>query len=167
MNKKAILLGGGSGAGKSTMLESLELDLSEFVRIDSDKLLEQLPEYQEQIRLGNKDAAAMFYEKASRLADELLENCIAESKSFILDGTLKTPEKAVALVKRLLEEGYAAETMFVMAPIKNCVDRCVDRGQQTGRFVPVDVIKSAHIGARRTMRVFRRIGFNHKVFFNK
>jgi predicted ABC-type ATPase len=163
---KAIILGGGSGAGKSTALNSMAVDDS-YIRINSDDILESLPEYQEEVRKGSKDAAAMFYQKSAEIADKLLEDTIQSKKDFVLDGTLKSSVKALKLIKGLEAEGYDVEVVIVMAPIGQCVERCKSRGEETGRFVPDNVIEAAHRGARLTMRTLRRLRIDHRVVYNK
>lgn len=95
--KSAILLGGGSGAGKSTIVKEHLMPNSEdfnvqreFVFIDADDIKTYLEEYKMYIENEEKFYFAAYYVHAESgdIVNMLLQKCIDLELSFIDDGTM-------------------------------------------------------------------------------
>ncbi len=93
---KAIVMAGGAGAGKSYLLN--QLDLSSLDQVNPDKFVED-PDHPAYNNLG----------AGARLADQEAENLSTNKKSFVWDTTASNPKK----VKALVDKGYDVYMVMV------------------------------------------------------
>ena len=93
---KAIVMAGGAGAGKSFLLN--QLDLSSLDQVNPDKFVED-PDHPAYNNLG----------AGARLADQEAENLSTNKKSFVWDTTASNPKK----VKALVDKGYDVYMVMV------------------------------------------------------
>jgi len=162
--KMAIFTMGGPGSGKSSILE--KIDKSRFVKVDPDDVRVKLPEYQKATSGGKvfRGAAAMTHEEASDIAKHIIERAIAENKHIIIDGTGKTASSMIAKMKRLKDEGYHVHLMFAHAPVDEGLQRVAKRGQETGRFVPEQLVKDAYATIPKNFAAISKAADSWQVF---
>ncbi|MFD1608503.1 zeta toxin family protein [Oceanobacillus luteolus] len=139
---EAILLGGGSNSGKSTIIEELELD--DFITIDSDEIKQHLPEYEEYQRDEPEMAAFFVHDESSDISHELLNKSIALVKPFLYDGTMKNTEKYREIIKELREKNYFITMIVVDVPVDLAFQRNRARFEATGRAVPDHIVTETH-----------------------
>lgn len=148
---KAILLGGGSGAGKSTIVDKFMFNYEsasakdDFVYIDSDQIKLHIPEYHEY--KGNDDvvlAAFYVHEESSDIVTQLIEICVQQKYSFIYDGTMSWKPYYDQLIALLEQHHYFIQGAFVDIEEEIAVQRMYARGLDTGRFVPEDIVRESN-----------------------
>jgi predicted ABC-type ATPase len=107
----AIIIAGQPGAGKSRLTEGALTDLKEAgaVTVDVDEYRPKHPMYRDLARKDDRTAASLVQHDASLWADELRDAAIAERRNLIIDGTLKSPERAEELCRTLKRAGYRVE----------------------------------------------------------
>lgn len=153
-NPFAALIGGGSGAGKSTIIkeyfapELKELsDATDFVYIDSDDIKEKIDEFQ-LYRKAEDDtvfyAAFYVHEESTHIADMLIEECINRKLSFIYDGTMQWKPQYDALIPKLKENSYEISGVYVDVDVEKAVERVEKRGKEKKRFVPEEIVRKAN-----------------------
>jgi predicted ABC-type ATPase len=137
---KHFLLSVFCGSGKSAMTKSADdgglglIDRDKFIVLDADAIKEMLPEYE-----GWN--AWQVHEESGQLFDEITKYAKSLGLNICHDATMKTPEKAVALVDNFNSAGYATEAHYMHLPRQEAAKRAVGRFLgKTGRYVPVDVI---------------------------
>lgn len=148
-----IILGGQPGSGKSAMLKQA---MNAFptgerpVRVDVDILRESHPAYDELKLADDRTAAGLVQSDSAKWGDELVEDARKARRNIIIDGTLKSPEKAEALCRQFKAEDYRTE-IWAMAVSKEDSDLGVygryeaakaDGGH--GRWVPEKVRDEAY-----------------------
>lgn len=140
----AIILGGGSAAGKTNIVKSENLITPNTVHVDADEIRKHIPEYRE--RIGkNADAAAFVHEEASDIAKMLTREAADRKLSVVLDGTGDSSiDKLNSKVSALRASGHEIIAHYVTVPTDVAVERANARGAKTGRYVPESFIRSVH-----------------------
>ena len=134
------------------------------VEIDVDELRHYHRDY-ERLHLGNdRTAAAAVQQDVTRWGDELRRRCIKEQRNVIIDGTLKDPEKAKAMVAELREAGYETELRVIGLPKPVAIQgvyRRYERAKTEGtpaRWVPEHIVEAAHIGMPQSVATLHNQG---------
>lgn len=148
----AIVMMGGGGAGKGTVVRHVMGDEHDFVNVNSDDCKEELPEYQQALDLGKKDgktvsakdAAWMAHEESSDIAEDILQIAIGDRKNLIMDGTGKDAEKYQGKIQRLKDAGYHVRVMMPHITLDEAKRRADMRAEHTGRYVPHEILEQAH-----------------------
>ena len=141
------VMGGGSAAGKSTMIKSGAATLPKgSVMVDSDAIKAKLPDYQEMIKAGKTaQAAAYVHEESSALAKRIMNIANKEGYNVVLDGTGDGSVKS--LTKKIMsakQAGLKVEGIYATVPTNVAVERSMARAAKTGRTVPTEIIKGTH-----------------------
>lgn len=130
-----MILGGRGGSGKSSF-KGMVYDPSKFVVLDADVIKEKLPEYE-----GWN--AFQVHEESGDIFDQITNICEEQGLNLIHDAIMKTGKKAVALVNRFKEKGYATEAHYMHLPRQEAAKRAVSRFLgKSQRYVPVEVVLS-------------------------
>lgn len=132
-NPTFTILGGRGGSGKS-WFNGKVFDPKKAIVLDADEIKHMLPEYE-----GWN--AFQVHEESGDLFDAITEKAKALGLNIVHDATMKTPGKAVALVKGFKEAGYKVAAHYMHLPRAEAAKRAVKRFLgPTGRFVPPEVI---------------------------
>lgn len=169
--KSAILLGGGSGAGKSTIVKEHLVDVfktdSEFISIDADEIKKHLDEFHEYIENEETVYFAAFYVHAESgdIVNMLLQKCIELELSFIYDGTMSWRPLYDKLIPKLKNKSYHIFGIYVDVDVLVATERVKKRGEEEKRFVDEDVVKKAN---RNSAIVFKELKplFDQVMMFN-
>lgn len=164
----AILTGGGSASGKSSVISEVMKNFSkDLVHVDADKIKEELPEYKEMTANKDERAAAYSHEESSHLTSEMIKQSVNSNKSFLYDSTFSKPEKFQKLVKDLQDKGYMVHVVFVDLPAEEAHKRAAARAAKTGRKVPKEIIETSHKGAIQTLNSVHDLPHSVSVYSNK
>ena len=141
INKRAIVLCGSGGSGKSTIYQNY---FSDYVVVDVDILYEELlNEYGlgldiknfnfEQIELSNS-----LFEKAKQLNNEKFNEYVSENKNIVVDGVGRDVE-VILNQRNLLEKcGYTTYMIMVYADIDVCIERVENRNRSYSKRLVID-----------------------------
>jgi predicted ABC-type ATPase len=162
----AILMAGGTAAGKSTVLKHLmDDDMSKrFVMVDPDGIKEKLPEYQEATKASARNAAVMVHEESSGVAKDLRGRAIDQGKHVVIDGTMKDPIKYGKLIDDLKKKGYKVNVFFVDIDIDQAIHFAEKRAERTGRWVPPALMREIYPEARKSFLQLKDYADDFKVF---
>ncbi|PFV32139.1 Zeta toxin [Bacillus thuringiensis] len=155
---EAILLGGGSAAGKSSIgelvIKGYKLQKQNMIWIDPDKIKEKIPEYQDAMESEDiesmKQAAFLVHDESSDITMELLKICMKRKLNFMYDGTMKNEVKYIKLIQQLRQAGFSIKAIIVDVPIKVALKRSNMRFKVTGRLVPEHIIEESHMRVATT-----------------
>lgn len=172
--KSAILLGGGSGAGKSTIVKEHLMPNSEdfnvereFVFIDADDIKTYLEEYKMYIENEETVYFAAYYVHAESgdIVNMLLQKCIDLELSFIYDGTMSWKPLYDDLLPKLKNKSYQTLGIYVDVDVLVAAERVKKRGVKEKRFVDEEVVKKAN---RNSAIVFKQLKpqFDQVLMFN-
>ncbi len=99
---KAIIMAGGASVGKSTILKTIESQLSGFENLNADKYVED----KDSPMFGNLSAAS------SQIRKQDLPNAIAAKRNLIYDTTASNLSTLQPILDMLNEGGY--DVMMIM-----------------------------------------------------
>jgi predicted ABC-type ATPase len=140
----ATFLGGGSAAGKSTVLAGQSADTA---HIDADAIKAKLPDYHEKLAAGDKGAAAYVHEESSYLAKAIAAEAAKRKMDYLVDGTgdgsINSMRKKI---KQAKAAGHKTVGKYVTVATDEAVRRAQARAEKTGRMVPESVIRQIHAG---------------------
>jgi len=155
--RRAIIAGGLSGAGKSTVLEKhAGIDLSQYLTVNPDKIKEEMADrgmVPMVEGLSPMEASDLVHEESSYIARQLAMLAQADGKNIIWDITMSSQAKTADRIMQLRSAGYSRiDGIFVDIPVETAVTRVDSRhreGQDDyrvgkgfgGRFVPAEVIE--------------------------
>lgn len=144
------LMGGGGASGKGFVLRNLVADghirTDNAVRLDPDGIKELIPEFGAIAQAGDSRAADVVHEESSTLAKTVLGEAMNRRLNIIYDSTLGNPDKTMKLIDDAHEKGYEVRLFGVSADPELAVERAAARGEQSGRYVPIDHQLKAHRG---------------------
>lgn len=145
---EAIILGGGSASGKSTIRDFFHKDYVKkyipIVVVDSDAIKNYIPEYSSAMKTIPKYAAKIVHDESSDISKNLLSICILEEKNLIYDGTMKNKEKYSRIISELKKKGYKVTIVVVDVPLEIAKERNEIRFLKTQRLVPLDELEKSH-----------------------
>ncbi|MGX5557903.1 zeta toxin family protein [Bacillus cereus] len=155
---EAILLGGGSAAGKSSIGELVskgyKLQKQNMIWIDPDKIKEKIPEYLNAMESEDiesmKQAAFLVHDESSDITMKLIKICMKRKLNFMYDGTMKNEVKYIKLIQQLRQAGFSIKAIIVDVPIKVALERSNMRFKVTGRLVPEHIIEESHMRVATT-----------------
>ena len=155
-----MIIAGQPGAGKSSVESYLKNELNKnVITIDPDAMRRFHPDQERLQKENDKTAANYTHEDASRWAEMLRDIAIENKRNIIIDGTLKSPDKAEALCKMLKEKGYKIEIHAIAVnelQSKLGVVARYEDGKNIdgyGRWVPESVHDSAYNGVLKSLEV--------------
>lgn len=160
----AILLAGGPGVGKSTILRYLQDcgTVPSAVVIDCDAIRMRLPEWKRakqdavemtpadaRLRLSRARAETQF--EAGKVAELIASECFKQHKCFVFDSTLRNLRFAREFLARSKSQGYVTCIIRVLADLGICQTRVVEREEKTGRPVEPDFVATCNEASRKVV----------------
>ena len=139
------VMGGGSGAGKSSM-EAARPEISEGnAVINPDDIKAMLPEYLPSVENSDPMGSTFVHEESSYLAKMVQAEAFKRKVSVTLDGTGdSSAAKMIGKIEAARAAGYAVNGYYVTVPTDVAVARVNARAAKTGRAVPETVVRMNH-----------------------
>jgi|GEM_PF-1107694 len=168
---RAVLLGGGAGAGKSSIVKNyLLIDegaTDEFVYVSADNIKKLIPEYKEYQEEGIELAAIYVHPESTDIAFDLIKRCVENNYSFIYDGTMSyQPHYEDEVLPLLKENSYTIEGIFVDLDVEESIRRAHIRSDDENRHVEEEVIRSSNYNAPITYHAISDTFTNSLIFNN-
>ena len=143
--QQIVFLGGGPGAGKSTLKRFLieeerdqERKLEEMPTIDKDEFRLRHPGFLQWVLTGCVDdaMAAVVHSECSQWADEAFNVWVADGKSFILDGTMKSANNSTQRMHRARQANARVKVIALATHLRRVAANISAREMKTFRTVP-------------------------------
>jgi len=142
----SYFMGGAPATGKSSIINSGDVVLPQGILVvDSDAIKAKLPEYEEMVNRGEKEAAARVHEESSTLSKAITATAAKNGYDIVNDGV--GDGKYESIVKKVEEQREAGKKVvanYVTTDTETSLQRARQRGERTGRVVPEEYIKSMH-----------------------
>lgn len=155
-----IILAGQPGAGKSALSRQAEQRLNKdggAVVVDVDELRASHRGYRSFQAENGRTAASRVQSDAGRWGDELIQDASDARRNIIVDGTLKSPDKAQQLCEDLKSKGYRVDVHAIAVRKEDSelgVYRRYEHGLETNgrsRWVPEDIRKDSYTGMAQSV----------------
>lgn len=111
--KKAFLLGGQPGAGKSGMTALLEKENNNIIVINGDDFRRHHPNYKELEEKYGKKSVEYTKGFAGKMTETLISKLSDEGYNLIVEGTLRTTETPLKTQQELSKKGYEVEMAVI------------------------------------------------------
>lgn len=154
----AIFMGGGSASGKSVLIQNvctMYNQYGNFLVIDSDRIKEKIPEYQDLIKAGAKDAASVVHDESSDIATRLYYEALSRNINLIFDGTFKNVDKYRNFLDTAKQNHYRITLFIADVPVEVALKRNQVRGDLTGRYVEEQIIRDSHKQVPQTFQALK------------
>jgi len=139
----AVMLMGGPATGKGSLTKTVP-DKT-FVKVDADRIKEMLPDYQEMVANGDKNAASYVHKESGMLASRMRDYAKKNRQNMVLDGTGRYAGSYHHRMGELQDAGYHVQLMMpYVDDVEKVVRRANQRGAETGRHVPESFIRQNH-----------------------
>lgn len=151
-----VMMGGGGGAGKGTLLDSGKLDdlpdAKSRVHIDSDEIKMEIPDYSRLVGEGRKtEVAGWTHEESSIIGKEIQRRAVQNRNHILLDGTGDSSEDSLRRkIAGPREAGYRVRGEYVTAPTLQAWEQNIGRASRGPRgLVPPSSLVEAHKSVSR------------------
>lgn len=178
----AVIMMGGPGSGKSSMIRGL--DKADFVEVNADLVKSGedargrvpaktgLPEYREAVAASARDAAAITHEESSELSKRIRDAAIDQNKNLIFDGTGNNINSYTQMINTLKAKGYEVTLMMPDLDLADGLERVRVRAEKEGRYVPDEVVKRdffkhTYATAPRNFEPLTKLVDNFQLFDNR
>lgn len=141
---QAILMMGGPGAGKSTLVDSLPLKKADYVLAGPDEIKELLPEYRQGIERKDKNIAPKVHSESRQVSIDLLTQTMSQRLNLLYDGTGANSSEYLLMIKTLHEQGYKVQLLMPYVQVNDALQRVRARAEQTGRGVPEEQVRGIY-----------------------
>jgi predicted ABC-type ATPase len=157
----AVFMAGGTASGKTTTLEenspprvdqedSIVPPPEHTIHIDADKVKELMTEYQQLREVRDRYAATAVHKESGDIAARMALEAIEQGYHVVIDGT---GNAGIGTFSRHLrdahEAGYKVDVIYVNTPTEQAIEWSIQRAEESGRFVPVPVIRQQHAKVSR------------------
>ncbi|MFZ1811963.1 MAG: zeta toxin family protein [Candidatus Saccharimonadales bacterium] len=105
-SKIAIFMAGIPGAGKTEFVQNTLMEMSDFIPIEHDALVEFIDFYQPENYYKYRSAGSV-------LVSKLFDECIKHGYDFIFDGTL-SHEQSIRNIRKTIHEGYRVNIIYIV-----------------------------------------------------
>lgn len=155
--RKAILSGGLGGAGKSTVLGRFAgVDQSQYATVNPDDIKEAMVRHGMTPKvkgLTPMEAATLFHEESTFIAQTLLATLRAQHKNIIFDSSMSWLPHLSGNLDKFKSAGYSVRAVFVDIPVEVSAQRALSRHREGleqyrrgeddigGRYMPPYVIR--------------------------
>jgi hypothetical protein len=146
---KVMFMAGGPASGKSSVMPLLDVPVG-AVALDADAVKGELPEYQEALKQGRRDGAALVHEESSALVKDLQGHAADRGLNAIVDGVgNNAPGNLAGKMTQWKAQGYDVSLNVMTIPTDLAVERAQKRAARSGRHVPEEIIRKSHAGVSK------------------
>lgn len=111
--KKAYLLGGQPGAGKSGLTTLLKSNDKNLILINGDDFRKEHPHFMELQKMYGKESVEYTKTFAGKMTEALISKLSDKGYNLIIEGTLRTSETPLKTQQELSKKGYQVEMAVI------------------------------------------------------
>lgn len=143
---EALLMMGGPGSGKSSIIQTVmdPRELKNMVVADPDAIKNMLPSYQAGVAKGDKDIAAKTHAESKKINSSVVDQTIISRRNLLYDATGANKKEYSDLIQKLKTAGYQIYLVLANLNVEEGVKRVKARAQVTGRSVPENIVRSVY-----------------------
>lgn len=133
-NPKAYILGGQSGAGKTTIHDIIQNLNPNTIVIDGDRFRERHPNFEKIQKLYGNDAANYTQKFSNSIVNAMIEKLSSERYNLIIEGTCRTAEVPLNTCRELKAKGYTVELAVMCTDKEISWQSTIDRYNEMQRL---------------------------------
>jgi len=158
----AIIMGGGTGVGKTTVSDALLAGDPNRAKINPDDMKGLSPEFEPWKATDPINAAGRVHFESKAITHLALAKTMARGLDFTYDSTTSA-NGGPALIKLLIKQGYDVRVMFVDIPLSEAISRADSRAKTSpnpidrNRLVDHGIIKMSHVGSAEKFFIIKDI----------
>ncbi|HWA24834.1 MAG TPA: zeta toxin family protein [Lacunisphaera sp.] len=167
---EAIIVGGGYGSGKTTVLDHMRLQgcfpftAAAALGVDNFKLF--MPEF-EQIRMVcDGRASATVQEECKNLSRILFANLVSDRRTFAWDASMSSGGEAHSRLQMLKDSGYKLTFIAVFTPLETAIRLAMLRAKEGRRFIEPGLLEASHKSFLSHFPSYLDYFHEIKVFYN-
>ncbi|MEI6345926.1 MAG: zeta toxin family protein [bacterium] len=149
----SVFMAGSPGAGKTessrNLIEKLSKDSHAILRIDSDDLRLEFPEY-------DGKNSSLFIGATSIIADKIQDVALDNGQSFVFDGTLSKIEISKRNIRRSLDKKRFIQILYVYQDPLQAWNFVKARELKDGRMVPKNAFVEQYFLARENVNKLKQ-----------
>lgn len=144
----SVFMAGSPGAGKTeasqNLIKKFKQDGQSILRIDSDDLRKQFPEY-------NGHNSSLFIAPTSIIADKMHDIALINHQSFVFDGTLSNRDRSMENIKRSIKRRRTVHIVYIYQDPLQAWQFVKAREITDGRRVPKEAFIDQYFKARENV----------------
>lgn len=159
-NPKAYFTAGLPGAGKSKVIEQIELTKPDIIVIDADELRKEHPKAQEILNKHGAESSSITHPDAVKWVSQLKEEAFKHKADYVLDSSMRNPKSPEIEIGQALKNNYSVEVTMVAVnkyeSLQGIYDRYANQyesNSKEARFVDPKLIEDANISIRDSAAV--------------
>ena len=130
----AFLLGGQSGAGKTTIHDIIQKASPNFIVIDGDRYRERHPNFEIIHKIYGNNAANYTQKFSNSIVNALINRLSDEHYNLIVEGTCRTAEVPLNTCRYLKEKGYSVKLAVMCTDKETAWQSTIDRYNEMERL---------------------------------
>lgn len=130
----AFLLGGQSGAGKTTIHDIVQKASANFIVIDGDRYRERHPNFEIIHKIYGNNAANYTQKFSNSIVNALIKRLSDERFNLIIEGTCRTAEVPLNTCRYLKEKSYSVKLAVMCTDKKAAWQSTIDRYNEMERL---------------------------------
>lgn len=130
----AFLLGGQSGAGKTTIHDIIQKASANFIVIDGDRYRERHPNFEIIHKIYGNNAANYTQKFSNSIVNALIKRLSDERFNLIIEGTCRTTEVPLNTCRYLKEKGYSVKLAVMCTDKETAWQSTIDRYNEMERL---------------------------------
>jgi predicted kinase len=167
----AVILGGGTASGKSTLARRIGAENPNDVHVDADSIKPQIPEHADLREQEGEQPTQTFqrnpnlassreHEESSDIAKLILAKAAANGLDIVYDAT-SSGNSLAGIVNSLHMKGYDVRGVFADVPEDIAMVRAEKRAADPsdpagfGRHIPISAMHSTHTGAAANFMLYK------------
>jgi len=131
---------------------------SDYVTVSGDDIKTDLPEF------DGGDGSQLVHDEAKDISKQIFQKAMDSKFNIILDGTMKSYDKALKKVQGAKEKGYSTFLLGIELPTHKSIERAASRFKTEGRYMPYGVIKDTAKQIYQSIEMLKTATDNYKVY---
>jgi predicted ABC-type ATPase len=167
---RLIVIGGGLGCGKNTLLFLKQQDKSlptSYIIHEPDKVMARLPEFQLQSMLDPHEAFARWEPFARNIANELTHFAFRNRSHHVYVRSLSLIDSLETLYKAKHEWGYFLEIHIVQCSLSKAMERIKLREQVQSRHIVPNIIESRYEQLQQNLPYIQKLADQFEIWDNE
>lgn len=162
-NPTVVFEGGGAASGKTGLTKRIQKETGIKTVLNPDDNHAELPEYDMLRQSDPLGAAARMHEEAGVIQKKAVAEAMRRRQSIIIDKVNGDAEDLKKQIQDFKDAGYRVEVHYLDRDMHDALGSMVGRFEQTGRWVPPNVLREGHENAAHAYHEIAPLADRHSL----